>query len=311
MKSVSRESSDRKSWDNIFKSLVKILQTKQDHIESLLKDRKTLEDKIKTKHESWISDVRNYDQQLSLMKREIETMEMMQFLETSKFNLLSVLKERDRSICNLKSDETVDELKYFKAWFDILTSKENGDSEAAESLEAKIRKLKLEYEKKCEISDLLRENGFARSEFKCIESGFIDKLKRKDDEIAQANAKISSLVSYQEQLLSSNHEKDEIISSLKAKVAELEGGFTKKGDEGVSKLSRDVESLNKSRSLTRCTTRDKGSDGNTVGSQEIRRSKRQKVNKTSVTVSETPKLFTSTFRLPKLKSPPSSGVGAK
>lgn len=311
MKSVSRESSDRKSWDNIFKSLVKILQTKQDHIESLLKDRKTLEDKIKTKHENWISDVRNYDQQLSLMKREIETMEMMQFLETSKFNLLSVLKERDRSICNLKSDETVDELKYFKAWFDILTSKENGDSEAAESLEAKIRKLKLEYEKKCEISDLLRENGFARSEFKCIESGFIDKLKRKDDEIARANAKISSLVSYQEQLLSSNHEKDEIISSLKAKVAELEGGFTKKGDEGVSKLSRDVESLNKSRSLTRCTTRDKGSDGNTVGSQEIRRSKRQKVNKTSVTVSETPKLFTSTFRLPKLKSPPSSGVGAK
>lgn len=188
----------------------------------------------------------------------------------------------------------MDELKYFKAWFDILTSvrvksfqlykqllcgliqmlymqKENGDSEAAESLEAKIRKLKLEYEKKCEISDLLRENGFARSEFKCIESGFIDKLKRKDDEIARANAKISSLVSYQEQLLSSNHEKDEIISSLKAKVAELEGGFTKKGDEGVSKLSRDVESLNKSRSLTRCTTRDKGSDGNTVGSQVTRK----------------------------------------
>ena len=36
------------------------------------------------------------------MKREIETMEMMQFFETSKSNLLSVLKEKNHSLCNLK-----------------------------------------------------------------------------------------------------------------------------------------------------------------------------------------------------------------
>ena len=36
------------------------------------------------------------------MKREIETMEMMQFFETSKSNLLSVLKEKDHSLCSLK-----------------------------------------------------------------------------------------------------------------------------------------------------------------------------------------------------------------
>ncbi|KAG2321205.1 hypothetical protein Bca52824_014418 [Brassica carinata] len=338
VKSVSRESSERKSWDTYFKTLVDILQSKQEEIDSLLKERKSIEDKLKTKHENWISDVRNYEKQLSLMKREIETMEMMHFFETSKSSLVSVLKEKAHSLCNLKLEEMVDELKDFKAWFDFLTlntSKDDGGggSEAAESLEAKIRRLKLEYEKlasekKCEVSDLLRENGFVRSQFKCIESGFADKLKRKDDEIAQANTKISSLVSYQEQLRLVNLEKDEIISSLKAKVAEMEGRFTKK-DEEIAKLSRDVECLKKSRSftpvLTRCTTRgDKGSNGNTVGSQvtrkreksaasppndkEIRSSKRIRVNKTPlVTVSETPKLFTSTFRLPKLKSP-SSGA---
>ncbi|CAF2163066.1 BnaAnng14780D [Brassica napus] len=214
VKSVSRESSDRKNWDKIFKNLVKWLQMKQDQIESLLKDRKSIEDKLKTKHQNWISDVRNYEEQLSLMKREIETMEMMQFFETSKSNLLSVLKEKNHSLCNLKLDEAVDELKDFKALFDFLTlntSKDNGDTEAAESLEVKIRKLKLEYEKlasekKCEVSDLRRENGFALSQFKCIQTGFTDKLKRKDEEIAQANAKVSTLLSCQEQLQSSNLE---------------------------------------------------------------------------------------------------------
>nr|VDD37318.1 unnamed protein product [Brassica oleracea] len=328
VKSVCRESSDRKNWDKIFKNLVKWLQTKQDAIESLLKDRKSLEDKLKTKHENWISDVRNYEEQLSLMKREIETMERMQFFETSKSNLLSVLKEKDHSLCNLKLDEAVDEFKDFKAWFDFLTlntsvSQKNGDSEAAESLEVKIRKLKLEYErlaseKKCEVSDLRRENGFALSQFKCIQSRFTDKLKRRDEEIAQANTKISSLLSFQEQLQSSNHENAEIISSLKAEVAEMKASSIKK-DEEISKLSRDLESLKKSRSFTPVLTRCTVHNGSSVGSEvtrkkdksaasppndkvEIRSSKRKRV-----TVSETPKLFTSTFRLPKLKSP-SSGA---
>ncbi|CDY43422.1 BnaC07g14890D [Brassica napus] len=322
VKSVCRESSDRKKWDKIFKNLVKWLQTKQDAIESLLKDRKSLEDKLKTKHENWISDVRNYEEQLSLMKREVETM---QFFETSKSNLLSVLKEKDHSLCNLKLDEAVDELKDFKSWFDFLTlntSKDNGDSEAAESLEVKISKLKLEYErlaseKKCEVSDLRRENGFALSQFKCIQSGFTDKLKRRDEEIAQANTKISSLLSFQEQLQSSNHENAEIISSLKAEVAEMKASSIKK-DEEISKLSRDLESLKKSRSFTPVLTRCTMHNGSSVGSEvtrkkdksaasppndkEIRSSKRKRV-----TISETPKLFTSTFRLPKLKSP-SSGA---
>ncbi|KAG7597656.1 hypothetical protein ISN44_As06g019940 [Arabidopsis suecica] len=339
VKLVSGDSSERENWETIFKSLVKILQTKQDQLESLLKDRKILESEIKTKHENWISDVQNYEEQLALMMKEIETTKMIQLLETSKCNLLCGLKEKDHSLCNLKLEHAVDELSDFKAWFDFLTlntnmENESGNSEASaiKSLEAKIRKLKLEYEKlasekKCEVSDLLRENGFAWNQFKCIESGFTDKLKRKDDEIAQANTKISSLISYQEQLQSSNQEKDETISRLKAKMAEMETNSTKK-DEEISKLTRDLESLKKSRGLTpvltRCTKLETRSNGNTVGShistkkeksaasttneKVSKRSKRKRVNMTPASVSEVPKLFTSTFRLPKLKSPTS---GAK
>uniref|UniRef100_A0A1J3D9K2 Cytomatrix protein-related n=2 Tax=Noccaea caerulescens TaxID=107243 RepID=A0A1J3D9K2_NOCCA len=337
---VKSVSSDRESWDKIFETLVKILHTKQDEVESLLKDRKIIEDRLKTKHQNWISDVRDYEEQLSLMNRETETMKMMQLVETSKFSLLSGLKESDRSLCKLKLEQTVDELNDFKAWFDFLTlnntnvlmQKESGDLEAAdnESLEAKVIKLKLEYEKlasekKCEVSDLLRENGFAWSQFKCTESGFTDKLKKKDDEIAQANTKIASLLSYQEQLQSTNQDKDDIISRLKAKVAEMETNSTKK-DEEILKLSREIESLKKSRSftpvLTRCTTTlDKGSNGNThistkkeksaastPNDKDIKSSKRKRVNKTPVSISEVPKLFTSTFRVPKLKSPSSEAI---
>ena len=152
---------------------------------------------------------------------------------------------------------------------------DNGDSEAAESLEVKIRKLKLEYErlaseKKCEVSDLRRENGFALSQFKCIQSGFTDKLKRRDEEIAQANTKISSLLSFQEQLQSSNHENAEIISSLKAEVAEMKASSIKK-DEEISKLSRDLESLKKSRSFTPVLTRCTMHNGSIVGSEVTRK----------------------------------------
>ncbi|KAG7646943.1 hypothetical protein AtNW77_Chr1g0022261 [Arabidopsis thaliana] len=340
VKSVSGDSSERENWETIFKSLVKILQTKQDQLESLLKDKKILESEIKTNNENWLSDVRNYEDQLSLMMKEIETTKMFQLLETYKSNLLCGLKEKDRSLCNLKLEHSLDELKDFKAWFDFLTLNTNvesvsGNSEgtAIKSLEAKIRKLKLEYEKlasekKCEVSDLLRENGFAWNQFKCIESEFTDKLKRKDDEILQANTKISSLISYQEQLQSSNQEKDETISRLKAKMAEMETNSTKK-DEEISKLTRDLESAKKSRGftpvLTRCTKLEKRSNGNTVGShistkkdksaasttnEKVSKSSKRKraKNMTPVSVSEVPKLFTSTFRLPKLKSPSNGAI---
>lgn len=68
VKSVSGDFSERQNWDIIFKSLVKILQTKQEQLEALLKDRKIIESSIKSKQENWLSGVRNYENQLSLVK---------------------------------------------------------------------------------------------------------------------------------------------------------------------------------------------------------------------------------------------------
>jgi hypothetical protein len=59
------------------------------------------------------------------MMKEIETTKMFQLLETYKSNLLCGLKEKDRSLCNLKLEHSLDELKDFKAWFDFLTLNTN------------------------------------------------------------------------------------------------------------------------------------------------------------------------------------------
>lgn len=106
----------------------------------------------------------------------------------------------------------------------------NSGDEDCKSLEVKIRKLKLEFEKlafekRCEVSTLLRETGLA-------ESGFADKLMRKDEEIKQ--------------LQSSNHEKDRIISRL---MAEREDNGSKKKAGKIARLSDEVKSLRRSRRL--------------------------------------------------------------
>ncbi|CAN6862860.1 unnamed protein product [Brassica oleracea] len=52
-----------------------------------------------------------------------------------------------------------------------------------------------------------------------------------------------------------------------------------------------------------------GADRECVAATEIKSSKRKRENKIRpATVSVIPKLFTSTFRLPKLKSPPSGAI---
>ena len=53
--------SDREKWDKVFGGLVKLLKNQQEQLETLLKERKILEDRIKTQHERWVSDIRLYD----------------------------------------------------------------------------------------------------------------------------------------------------------------------------------------------------------------------------------------------------------
>ncbi len=56
----SELSSDRQKWDKIFNGLVRMLQTQQTQLETLVKERKLLEERVRVQHERWVSDIRLY-----------------------------------------------------------------------------------------------------------------------------------------------------------------------------------------------------------------------------------------------------------
>lgn len=58
-------SSDRQKWQKIFNALVHMLQTQQTQVESLAKERKLLEDRIKFQYDRWISDVHSLQDQIA------------------------------------------------------------------------------------------------------------------------------------------------------------------------------------------------------------------------------------------------------
>lgn len=61
----SQASSKRKKWDTIFNGLVKMLKSQQEQLETLVKQRKILEDRIKMQHDRWVSDIRLYEDYVS------------------------------------------------------------------------------------------------------------------------------------------------------------------------------------------------------------------------------------------------------
>lgn len=67
-KTRSQVSSERQNWDKIFEGLVEMLKTQQEQLETLAKERKILEDRIKMQYERWVSDVRLYEDHISQVK---------------------------------------------------------------------------------------------------------------------------------------------------------------------------------------------------------------------------------------------------
>ena len=64
-KTRSQVSSERQKWEKIFEGLVKMLKTQQQQLETLAKERKIFEDRIKMQYERWVSDVRLYEDHIS------------------------------------------------------------------------------------------------------------------------------------------------------------------------------------------------------------------------------------------------------
>ncbi|XWS14461.1 hypothetical protein CRYUN_Cryun35bG0011500 [Craigia yunnanensis] len=214
---------------------------------------------------------------LRQMKSDLESKEMERVLEAAKADMMVGLKHREAYLCKMKLEETEDELTDFRIWFDILSKnsrdisqrypqetkkgmsgrKHSGsNSVTLRTLEDDVRRLKLEYEnlaseKSSQVAALMAENKSAWNQFNVLESQCTDKLNSKHSELEKANRKVEALFSNIEELRSSNAGKDEIIERLKAEVSQKEADASRFHEE-VSKISREVELLRKSRSAS-CT----------------------------------------------------------
>ncbi|CAK7346194.1 unnamed protein product [Dovyalis caffra] len=260
--------SDREKWDKVFGGLLKLIKNQQEQLETFLKERKILEDRVKTQHERWFSDIRFYEDYILQINGDLVEKDMACLLETAKGDLMLDLKQREASLHKSRLEQTEDELADFRAWFDYLSqnlksnSKETANgkggshsdlkSNGAKKLEAEVERLKLENEKlvsekNSEVSALLKEKTFVWNQYSILESNLTSKLRSKEAEVEKANEKIVEVLATAELLQSSNDEKDEIIRRLNTKVAKMEAD-TENQKEEISKLSQQLEFLRKSRS---------------------------------------------------------------
>ncbi|KAK4275111.1 hypothetical protein QN277_018246 [Acacia crassicarpa] len=194
-------------------------------------------------------------------------------------------------------------------------------------LEAEVRRLRREYEismgNNSKESALMAEKEFIWNQYRTMENKYMDKLRSKRCELEQANEKIEKLLSSTEQLQSARDEKDETIKQLESKVGNMEQE-RKNLSEKLSKLSAELEALRKFSNtqvtpiINPCSAKTKGS-----GMRSSTRFKKEllipkatepatssgKENKSLkrkrdpvIPDSTTPKLFSSDFKVPKLKS---------
>ncbi|KAL7244826.1 hypothetical protein ACSBR2_000226 [Camellia fascicularis] len=290
----SNVSSDRRQWQKVFNALTHLLRRQQIQIESLAKERQFLEDRIKLQYGRWVFDVNQLQDQISLMNRDFTGEEMKCNFEAAKWDLMVGQKQREAFIYKTKLYNAASELADFRVWFGHLSHN------------------CCETKNDSEMLALLSERNFVWNQYKKRESDLTNRLKIKSTEVEHANEKIQELLTTMEQLKSSNVEKDIAILKLKTDMAELEAASTKKSDE-ISRLSNKLELLRKAGSNSDGTEGDKnrGTDSrNTIPKKEshpsqvfqkgCRSSKRKSVD--TILISETPKLFKSTFKVPKLKN---------
>ncbi|XP_030541501.1 desmoplakin [Rhodamnia argentea] len=196
-------------------------------------------------------------------------------------------------------------------------------------LEEEMKKLRLEYdklvsEKNSETSALLAEKKFVWHQYNILETNFNDKLKSKGAELELANQKISKLLTSMEKLEMMIGEKDDTIAELKSKIDEMETILGKRNEE-IARLAHESEALKKSTVtpvLSHCTSRTRTSktEGkNSVAHKRTVLAKKETGHpqvsdslkdsekgtgrsKRKAVAVETPKLFSSSFKVPKLKA---------
>ncbi|XP_022144143.1 uncharacterized protein LOC111013900 isoform X2 [Momordica charantia] len=351
----SKSSSQRKNWEKIFSALIRMLENQQTQLETLVKERKLLEDRIVIQHDRWASDTRLYEDYICQLKGDLVLRDMERSLEASKSDLNMSLKQKEGFLCQIISEQTNSELQDFKELFSLLCSKISDPSDIpsrsslnsrksikktrhSETLNKEVQRLENAYEKlaserSSEVTALLAEKSFVWNQYSIMESDYKSKLRQKHTEVELERTKIENLLANMEQLQSLNSEKDGTIVGLESKLEKMEVDSRKLNDE-ISRISHELEVLRNHTGpsvttvLNRCTTsgfkasgsgvkerenKDSGSNinvrkkassaqascGNGDSRKEVGSSKRKR---DIMCESRTPRLFTSSFKPPKLRS---------
>ncbi|KAJ4964446.1 hypothetical protein NE237_024385 [Protea cynaroides] len=360
----SKVSKDHLQWQKIFNALVHMLQTQQIQLESLVKERSLLQDRIRIQHDRWISDVHILEENISQMKMDISQAGLFRLVEAAKSDLMVGLKHREVFLCKLKLGHAETDLKDVKLWVDCLTHKcsekkegsqlkikgtdkgkegrgdeysKQEEQRSSNVVDGESRKLKhaqekLTSENNPEVSALLAERNFLWNQFKKMENDYNSFIKSKQIEVHQANQNIEKLLASMEELQLSNIEKDETILMLRTDLAKLVADMEHSNKENT-RLSSEIESLRNLQSasvtpvLNRCmvepstcslrpnnTSKDRRLPvkKNSAGSHSLDSMKESEegCRKSSkirhveaISTPETPRLFSSTFKVPKLKRP--------
>ncbi|KAA8528749.1 hypothetical protein F0562_036104 [Nyssa sinensis] len=332
----SNVSSDRQKWQKFFDTAVLMLRKQQTVIEVLEGERNLLVDSIKLKCDQISQLERDFTVEEKIRAVEAAKSDLMVGLKQREA-FLNKLKLEDAASDLEDFKELLDHVsrKCTEPNDISKTVKIKDEARQCEALEHEVRRLKSEIKElisknNSEVSALLLEKSFVWNQFNKMEKEKTNQLRSKCAEVEQANEKIQKLLNDMEHLQSSNSEKDNTVVTLKTNMAKLEADSIKKSQE-ISRLSRELDSIRKSRSdfvtpvLRPCTaetgtSRLGGKNSvtdrwNIIDKKEsypskipelkdsekgCRSSKRKAVD--TIPISDTPKLFTSSFKFPKLKN---------
>ncbi|KAL3639061.1 hypothetical protein CASFOL_016968 [Castilleja foliolosa] len=328
-KSHEKASARENNWHKIFNTLVELSQ-------KLQKDKKFLENRIKSLHGV-----------ICKMKVEYE-------VESTKSDLFLASSEKEAAIYKHRYDNADSQLVDLRQSFDYLSQKceepknipddasNKAEGSRNKSLQNEVRKLKAEIEKcksdkNTEILALLAEKKFIWNQFENMESKLTYDIKKKDDKVKRANEKVQLVLNRADELQASNEKlrtdlakvesesarkNEEIIGLLKqienlnAKVGPTEtpslrscrGGRSSANEGGVIKVKKETNSSQTFGKMVHTKPSAHKSTGGkaprkqltTKGSSSNSSSSKRKAVEV-ITIPDSPKLFNSTFKVPKLK----------
>ncbi|KAF5805875.1 hypothetical protein HanXRQr2_Chr05g0214561 [Helianthus annuus] len=225
-------SKDREeSWKKIFKGLVDMIEDQQRQLESLVKERKSLEKRFQSQHDRWVFDVKLLEDHISQMTRDSKIKDMVRFVENAKANLIISMKQKEATMNKLKFEEVDDERADLKLLFDEVSRFLTEPKRVTRSSGKDVVE-----------SSLKAERDFAWNQYMKTDNKLQELIKRTKSEVEGANEKLQKLIYDLEQSESLNMEKDREISSLKDDMVVLELDSRKKSEE-ISRLTKELELL--------------------------------------------------------------------